>query len=241
MPDDTLITVIYSLIPLLIGILIVSILPYIFRWKKLEEVIPGITGLFKKYDITQPRIYVKKDDYINAFAVILAVPPYTVVTSRVIDLFDSKEIFAILLHEIGHHSNKDSISSTLTISFLMFYLMLIPFYIFLSIILIVLNRYDLLLWTLLVLFLSRTILAWLLTPLLRKNEKNADLYASKILGKNKIWLISALNRLENATKNEPKKISILRLLRRAFCLIYFDPFLTHPSTPERIKYIRDSP
>jgi Zn-dependent protease with chaperone function len=191
--------------------------------------------------MTPPRIYVVQSDYINAFAVILAFPPYTLFTSHLTNLFNSKEVFAVLLHETGHHSNKNSISFLVTISLLIFYLMLIPILILLLVISIAVKQYITLLWTLAVLLLSRIIFAWLITTLLRKGEKDADLYASKTLGKNRIWLINSLRKLEIAQKKKLKKISLLRLARRLLCLVYFDPFQTHPPIPERIKYIKDCP
>ena len=83
----------------------------------------------------------------------------------------------------------------------------------------------------------RLTIPFLLSPVFMENEKNADLSYSKKLGKNKIWFIAALKKLEETEKMKVKNRSILGRLYRLEDRILIYPAPTHPKTSERIRYV----
>lgn len=172
----------------------------------------SILRMFDKYDVKISRLYIKKSNVVNAYSVMFF---FIVFTNEIKRVLKDVEIFSVLLHEKGHQ----------TLSCIKWNALIFITIIFYSYIVFTLNINPII-----NIIIFRTVLVFLISIFIKKTEKNADLYAVKILGKNRKWLINSLMKItKKRTRGKFGKI---------YNYLFFYPFELHPELRKRIKYIK---
>lgn len=212
--------------------------PIFNKFKKLknENIKDEIEDLSARTDFSIENLYVmdrsKRSKHPNAYFTGFSSNRRIVFYDTLIDLLTPKEIRAVLAHEIGHykcnHITKSLIISTFTIFIGMF---LISQLVNNNNYLEILNLNNTTSSQLIALFFTYQIISFFTDPffstLSRKNEYEADLFASKQVQKE--YLISSLVKLykSNLSFLVPNKI---------YAIFYF----SHPTVLERINNLRSN-
>jgi len=171
---------------------------------------PKIFELSKQLGVQIPDIFVIDSESLQAYAW-----PSIKITNGLIKFLSQEELFSAILHEIGHRMSEWGYRDYLLIS--MYFLSLLVFPV---------------IWGISALIAVRVIFAAIICWIQRKSELRADLYAARILGDNKEWLVSAIKKTGDALKHTNPTI-----FDRLIYYALFWPFRTHPSVEERIKKI----
>lgn len=221
---------IFSVI-LFINIFYPTIIAPIFnKFKPLEnsELKSSIEILMSKAGLNSSGIFTmdasKRDKRLNAYFGGLGKSKRVVLFDTLIEKLETKELLAVLGHELGHFKNKDILKNIATIAFMLFILFAIfgniPFTFYTSI------GINSAAYSIVVMFLLLSpVISFFMMPIFgwisRKNEYAADKYGSEC--ESKEALVSALMKLADENKSFPRS--------HPFYIIFHH---THPPLVDRL-------
>ncbi|MDY6934255.1 MAG: M48 family metallopeptidase [Spirochaetota bacterium] len=215
----------------------ILIFPIFYKYKQLDNdaLKERIFGIIKKYNIGIKGIYTfdmsKDTKKANAGFTGIGKSKRIIISDTLIDNFTLDEIEIIFAHELGHYIKRHIVKSIFfsgTIIFLSFYICGILYSKTISIYGLD-HSYDIAAIPILFFYLS--LFSLVLMPITniisRRFEREADLFAIQLIGKNEPF-ISSMERLAelNLTDKEPNKI--IEFL-----------FYSHPSIKKRIEFGRN--
>jgi|GEM_PF-3268244 Zn-dependent protease with chaperone function len=179
-----------------------------------SENCPEVYSLSVKYNLNLPKISILPSKTPQAYAW-----PSLGVTRGLINILNGKELFATILHEIGHRKTR----------WRFFDYFIIPLYFSGLFYLTVLILMEFTVWNFLSLIIFRILLSPMICAVQRKIEFIADSYAADTLGADSEWLGQAIKKTHGLIK---KDIPIFDKLINYFA---FWPFKTHPPVDERLE------
>ncbi|WGI17783.1 M48 family metalloprotease [Methanonatronarchaeum sp. AMET-Sl] len=186
-----------------------------------------LNELFQYYKIKKPKLIISPNKTLNARSIFF-LKSYILINKGLLQELEKEEIFAVILHEIGHSKTK-TLSLILTLLTLIYATIITT-----TTYLLITNIPNPTITTLTIttLAITRIILPKTITKISQKIEYNCDKYAAQKLRQNKTWLISALKKIQNKTNQQTDK--------RTTTLYYilFHPFSTHPTFQKRIQRIQ---
>ncbi|OUJ18168.1 Zn-dependent protease with chaperone function [Methanonatronarchaeum thermophilum] len=190
---------------------------------------PRLNQLFKYYKIQPPKILISPNKTLNARSLFFQ-KKYIQINQGLLQELKKEEIFAVILHEIGHSKTK-TLSLLLTITTLIYTTIIVT-----SIYILITNipNPTTTSITITTITATRIILPKIITKISQNIELKCDKYAATTLGTNKNWLISALKKIQKNTKpkTDPGTTTIYYIL--------FHPYTTHPPIQKRINKIKQT-
>ena len=228
----------FSVIIISIFIYPTYISPIFNKFKKLqnENIINEIKDLSEKTDFSIENLFVmdrsKRSKHPNAYFTGFSKNRRIVFYDTLIDLLSPKEIKAVLAHEIGHYKHNHITKSLVISTFIIFIgMFLISQLVNNNNYLEILNLNNSASSQLIALFFTYQIISFFTDPffstLSRKNEYEADMFASKQVHKE--HLISSLVKLYKSN------LSFL-IPNKFYAIFYF----SHPTVLERINNLRSN-
>ncbi|RZN62291.1 M48 family metallopeptidase [Methanonatronarchaeum sp. AMET6-2] len=197
-----------------------------YKFKDINE-FPRLKELFEYYKIKPPKLLISPNKALNARSIFFLKSPIQLNKGLIQELKD-EEIFAVILHEIGHSKTK-ALSITITTLSLIYAALLVTG---LHLIIYNITQPTILIPSIVFIAITRITLPLAITKISQKIELKCDQYAAKKLGPNKSWLISAFKKIQIKT-DKPKDTG-----KATIYYILFHPYTTHPTFKERIKTIQ---
>jgi len=183
------------------------------------ENFPEMFRLSERFGIRLPQIYISDSESPQAYAW-----PSIRITKGLIKILGPKEIFATILHEMGHRK-----TCWRYIDYI-----IIPGYLLLFCYLAGRLLFDFSLEGLILLLFLRIGVGFLICIIERNIELKVDSYVAGILKEKNGWLINAICRVDRSLSLNRAKPP---LSDRVIYYLLFYPFKTHPSVGRRIRNI----
>lgn len=184
------------------------------------ESFPEMFKLSEKFGVRFNQVYISDSESPQAYAW-----PSIRITKGLINILGRKEVFATLLHELGHRR----------VAWRFVDYIIIPGYLLLFCYLIGKLFLDFSVEVLLLFILFRFGFGYLLCRIERIIELKVDSYVAGILKEKKNWLVSAICKAGRSISFSREKPP---LSDRVVYYLLFYPFKTHPSLEQRIKNIQ---